>query len=131
VALTAPEAAVRKWLLVALVLIAGVVALSLYGFYDGVTKDRAMRTKFGEIRDGMTLEEVESLVGRPPDEHMDLGIDMPGGTRRELKEWDGPGSLTIYVFLDEQGAVLAKHICPTKPTAWDRMRRRVLDRLGW
>jgi hypothetical protein len=88
-------------------------------YFSLCDQDRVMRAKFSEIRVGMTLAEVESVMGRPFNGHGgDYSWPVPG-SRTSVKGWDGPGSLTIDVGVDDTQVVLAKRIHPTRPTSWD------------
>ncbi len=76
--------------------------------------------KFEEIRQGMTLSEVESLMGREYDGQNGGGSDWDKTTGGiHVKGWDGPGTLTVDVLLNEQDKVVDKHLHPTHPTPWE------------
>lgn len=90
---------------------------------------------FGQIREGMTLSEVEEILGAPPGVYCDrgrTGIYWPsplldGG--EELKktgarEWVGKGSSLCVVFDADGRAKRVLHGSTVlNPSLWQRMRR--------
>jgi hypothetical protein len=78
-------------------------------------QDEAMQAKFKQVRAGMTLAEVEALMGRPYD-----GTGGEGTSGLWLKGWDGPGTLTIdVVHAWGQDVVLEKRLHKTqRPNRW-------------
>jgi hypothetical protein len=124
------EVAVKRKRLLMLVgaVLAGATAAAAWLCYS--PEDQARRAKFSEIRVGMTLPEVEALMGRPFDGQSGMGTALPADIQiigREMKGWDGPGSLTIDVVLDHQDVVVYKRLRSTWPTGWDRVRWLVED----
>jgi hypothetical protein len=116
----------RKWLLLAAlgaVLIGGVGAAHWLYLRS---QDQAMRAKFAEIRAGMTLGDVEALMGRP------FEGSYWAGDGSHAKGWNGPGSLTVDVFVDDHGIVLSKEIHPTaQMTPWEELLWKIYRWLGW
>jgi hypothetical protein len=86
---------------------------------------------FEQIQPGMTLMQVETLVGRPPGNYThgqvkiihDAGLE---GSSDYYKEWIGE-KIAIMVRLDQEGTVSKKECVPT----WHLTRgnRTVLERL--
>jgi hypothetical protein len=112
------------------------IALRFYlPWQDGMVKDQVMMAKYAAIQNGMTLVEVEALMGWPFDGECWKGTDWPtdiGG--REVKGWNGPGTITVDVLLDDKddNTVIAKrfHLTDsrdTRVTSWAGLWRR----LGW
>ena len=104
----------KNWLLL---IILGAALTGAVGTADWLYRrpqDRAMRAKFDEIRAGMTLEQVDALMGRRCDGQYPAG---KGGPAKVV--WNGPGNLTVGVFVDDQGVVvISKEL---HPTARDQM----------
>ena len=95
-------------------------------FHGIAVKDRAMHAKFEEVRQGMTLSEVESLMGREYDGQNGGGTNWDKTTGGiHVKGWDGPGTLTVDVLLNEQDKVVDKHLHPTQPTPWEILRAHI------
>ena len=65
------------------------------------------------VQPGMTLAEVEAILGGPPGNYtgvfirreMDVGISLVGSASKE--KWTGRGGM-LQVFFDAQGKVIAK-----------------------
>src|SRR5437660_1303258 len=93
----------RRWVcittLIALVLVvvsAGIILL-------GVPPDEISRANFNRIQPGMSVAEVEGILGRKPD-----GINkFHGDLVVQQHEWMGPRS-AIYVIFDNSGPVVDK-----------------------
>ena len=93
-----------RWL-VALLLILGIALVLFWWFYlrppFGITQ-----RSFAKIQVGMSLEEVEAIIGRPPS-RVDEYPGPTRGTTVSLLHWFG-SETTIKVILDETGVVLTK-----------------------
>lgn len=83
----------------------------------GVTK-----ANYDRIRIGMTQEEAEQLMGRPPDIVQTEAVWWPGGTYT-YKLWETSDS-DYYIKVDSQGKVCAKRYQYTSPTT-------MLEHLGF
>jgi hypothetical protein len=103
---------------------------------EAIAYDEIMLAKFDAIQNGMTLAEVEALMGWPYDGQCGKDTDWPsdiGGWH--VKGWNGPGTITVDVLLDENdGTVICKRYHPTdEGGSWDgsladlqRLVRRIL-----
>ena len=85
--------------------------------------DRITEGNYERIREGMTLAEVEALLGGPPGDYTrgqadPLFITTSGDPannvwlRGTIHAWQGP-QLTVEVVIAPAGGVLAKHCWPT------------------
>jgi hypothetical protein len=76
--------------------------------------------KYKRIRVGMTLAEVEAILGRPADETVRVALEPPVPPGRA---WEG-GGLRVTVWLDHAGAVSGKDLQPGREdTLLERLRR--------
>jgi hypothetical protein len=114
-------------------------------------KSPVTRAAFERIRPGMTLAEVEEVLGGPPG-HYETGevdLDLSRGTgeffnihlsmevllgKRQFRHewWKGDEGLA-WVCFDEQGRVVTKEFTPGRrvpSSPWERVRLW-LKRLGW
>ena len=64
---------------------------------------------YQRIQNGMTLAEVEAVLGRPADETVGVMLEPPVPPGRA---WEGSG-LRVTVWLDGAGAVSGKEIQPS------------------
>jgi hypothetical protein len=115
----------RLWCLgagVFLLLGGGALFLAAHVLRDRITPDNCDR-----IQVGMSAEEVDAILGRPPD----LGIPMrtgpigAPGARRDQHIWAGD-QWQILVDLDHHGRVTAKacysQAAALRPSFWERVR---------
>jgi hypothetical protein len=80
------------------------------------------RTETCPIREGMSVAEVESILGRPADHDRQVNDKNPDYRREQTWDW---GDTSIQVLSDEQGTVtglLARYPQP-EPTWTERVRR--------
>jgi hypothetical protein len=96
--------------------------------------DRITRETFEQIRDGMTLDEVEAIIGAPPGEYTTTDViysEFLGSTiilrgSRDMPAWEGYQG-KIVVFLDAERKVYCRYffdpIC--RESFFDRLRRRI------
>jgi hypothetical protein len=113
------------WLTASLTVLLAVLFACIW--LDLAAKDRAMRSKFDQVRIGMTLAEVEALMGRPHD-----GQGGDGSSGLWVKGWDGPGTLTIdVVHAWGQNVVLEKRLHKThQPNGYSVAWWRITECLG-
>jgi HAMP domain-containing protein len=124
-----------RWL-VAVLFLVGIALASFWWFYlrppYGITK-----RSFDKIEPGMTLREVEAIIGEPGTNFLTIRV-FHGGPRhvvdgerdgeKDHRHWLGPSITTILtVYLDANGMVLAKEY--TGPEATDVLSR-LLEMLG-
>jgi hypothetical protein len=102
------------------------------------------RADFDRIQAGMSLADVEVLLGGPPGDYrtVEVDLDVSGGSpefhnvmsapevllgkRRFRHEWWQGNSGNVWVCFDENDRVVTKEFTPGKP-----VRRGVRDWLGW
>jgi hypothetical protein len=127
-----------KWLAI-------VLAISLLGFGTALLlwpRDRITADSWKQIRLGMTVKEVENMLGEPGSRHVDIWRDLakePGNWFAEPNPFifDGTRNLTwigrngfIDIRYDERRQVIGKYFGEfpsTRPSFIDRLR----DWLGW
>ncbi len=94
--------------------------------------DRATLAKFAEVQEGMTLEEVEALMGKPYDGQCWSSSSWPVSEKgRGIKGWTGAGTITVDVVLDDDGRVIGKRYHPNGPGPWDAAWAGLRWQLGW
>jgi hypothetical protein len=129
--------AMRKWLiaLVTVVLAATIGVLGTLRYYrlpGLIVQDRATLDKFAEIQEGMTLGEVEALMGKPYDGQCWYDSGWPISEQgKGIKGWTGAGTITIDVVLDHDDKVIAKRCHPNGPDAQERDWAWLRGKLGW
>jgi hypothetical protein len=104
-----------QWGLLAALVLAAAGALPL-----SIPENAISRASFDRIRKGMTLPQVEQVLGRAPDVVAPLDRNA-----YVIHIWYGPEGLICVVF-SEEGAYIYKN-CRFKPTAFACLR----DWLGW
>lgn len=85
-------------LLVLLTLLAAVAGRWVYVFLND--DDRLMKAKYDKIQLGMTLDEIQTIMGRPWDGQSGWGSGWHA-VGNHVKGWNGPGTLTIDVLFNE------------------------------
>src|SRR5262245_23910911 len=79
---------------------------------------------FNRIEPGMTLTEVESIIGMPPGDYRTEGDDFRVSVGVKAWQWDNND---IYVGFDANGKVFDKAMYPPSQSFFDR----VLEILGF
>ena len=121
-----------RWLAFALIVFG--VAATLFWVYSSRAPLGVSEAGFAAINNGMTLKEVEAVIGKPPNVGEGGGLDLigygpmgwfPPPVYHSIKGWAEPQGTTC-VYFDEADVVLGKrHIVniPEPPGIWKRILR--------
>jgi len=107
----------RWWLLVAVVT-TGLGLIGIVGLVLMPTRPEVTLESYGRIQQGMTLEEVKSILGEPD------GYRFHPDGRKTSGRWLEDSRVVVYItFLD--GNVIESEVLATgpDPTKWERLRR--------
>jgi hypothetical protein len=114
-----------RWL-IAVLLVFAIALTALWWFYlrppYGITQ-----RSFARIQKGMTLEELEGVIGIPPDRDVLWQLPFPKGVKFEsIENWTGQDR-RLTVFLDANKVVVYKNY--SGPDAQDFLSR-LLEMFG-
>jgi hypothetical protein len=122
------ERTMRKRLLIAAGLSAVLAVSALVVVWFGSPRDRISEANYARIREGMTLHEVETVLGGPEGSYTSEGNDWAmemallkapvGHTRRTWMGDDGG----IRIEFDEQERVVTQEWCPRRESFFARVR---------
>jgi hypothetical protein len=120
----------RKRILLGVGVVAGLAVLGVVGLWLAIPKHPINREGLGKIRAGMSLPEVEAVLGRPPGNYrtgeVDLDLSQQTGEfenvmfapevvlgkRHFRHEWWQGDEGNLWVCFDEQDRVVTKEFTP-------------------